>query len=92
MRKGDVFARLGGDEFIMLIPKTGMAEAQNLADRFVKGVAEMPQYANNQSITVSVGIASRSGLEATVERLLRESDSAMYYAKQLGRNRTCQFK
>ncbi len=90
-RKGDVFARLGGDEFIMLIPMTGMAEAKTLAERFVKGVAELPLYAIDLSITVSVGIASRSGLDVWAETLLRESDAAMYFAKQSGRNRICTF-
>lgn len=78
LRPGDVVARLGGDEFAVLFARCTPAQARSLAER-LRRVA-------SQWSGVSVGVAtSRDGEPAT--DVLARADSALYAAKNAGRDR-----
>lgn len=81
-------ARLGGDELVVLCPDVTAEEAAAVADRIMAGARE-PVVVNGHSVlvTVSVGIALSDGGRTTAEQLLRDSDDAMYQAKDAGRDR-----
>jgi diguanylate cyclase (GGDEF)-like protein len=88
LRKSDLCCRLGGEEFAVLLPDTKLADASHVAEKLRAAIADQPlplPGANMPlSITVSVGVAEGcSELEALLER----ADSAMYAAKNAGRNR-----
>ncbi|THC41894.1 GGDEF domain-containing protein [Massilia sp. Mn16-1_5] len=88
VRSGDVVARLGGDEFAVVLPQLGPAgEAEDIARRIVDALAE-PFLLQGQQLFVSasVGIAAYpdDGIDAAT--LLKSADTAMYSAKQNGRN------
>jgi diguanylate cyclase (GGDEF)-like protein len=83
-----VVARLAGDEFIILLPRTsGPVEAQKVADRILKSLAE-PFVVSMQELYVSasIGIAMYPEDGETAGELLKNADIAMYHAKKLGRN------
>jgi diguanylate cyclase (GGDEF)-like protein len=80
LREGDFVARLGGDEFAALLPRTGVADAEALAERLR---AEVQNVGTDASVTASVGIAM---LEDDVRRALLRADVALYEAKNSGRN------
>lgn len=88
VRRNEVFARLGGDEFAILIPHAGNNEAEALADRITKAVAQIPfQYeGNNLRLTASIGIAYYPEHAADEDELVAKADIAMYQAKQAGKN------
>jgi diguanylate cyclase (GGDEF)-like protein/PAS domain S-box-containing protein len=87
-RDSDTLCRLGGDEFVFLPTSvTNAAHAERLAAKLLAQLARPFEY-NGQplSITGSVGIALFPEDGQDFDTLLRQADSAMYLAKQQGRN------
>ena len=81
-------ARLGGDEFTMLLTNLhDVQDAGKVARRMLEALAK-PFSINGHEIfvTVSVGIAIFPADGDSVDTLLKNSDSAMYHAKEQGRN------
>ncbi|MFN3436206.1 MAG: EAL domain-containing protein [Acidovorax sp.] len=94
LRPGDTVARLGGDEFVVLAhnlaPDVETAgRAALLVAEDVRTVLEAPYAIDTHlySSTGSIGITLFPKRGEGVEDLLREADTAMYRAKDLGRNR-----
>ncbi|MDD5772003.1 MAG: GGDEF domain-containing protein [bacterium] len=87
IRSTDVFARLGGDEFIILFSEVSKSEiACVLAGRFQSSLKEIMKK-NEWPVTLSVGIAVYKKVPASVDELIKESDSIMYFAKQSGKDK-----
>ena len=80
----DVPARYGGEEFAVVLPECELAEATVVAERLRKAIAsaDLPV-----PITVSAGVATFPTHGATSESLIRATDTALYRAKDEGRNR-----
>ncbi len=87
LREGDLIARLGGDEFTIVLDQVADAHAAGTAARKVIDVLSLPFTLQGQDMYVgaSIGIAIYPGDGDTAEELLRQSDTAMYRAKTLGR-------
>ena len=87
-RPGDVVARLGGDEFALVLPELDdNAEAAQVARRIVEALSR-PFRLEGQDLFVSasVGIAGYPEHGSSAELLLKNADTAMYGAKNNGRN------
>ena len=91
VRARDLLCRFGGEEFAVLMPGTRAAQAHQALERLRSTVAAHPTLYNGASIplTLSIGLAEGSGAEASLDRLLRAADAALYAAKMEGRNRIC---
>ncbi|MBV8891646.1 MAG: diguanylate cyclase [Acidobacteria bacterium] len=85
-RQSNVVARYGGDEFIILMPETGIEQAQILAERLRLWVATDPMLAEHK-ITGSFGVASFPVHGFSVEDIIRVADAGMYVSKREGGNR-----
>jgi diguanylate cyclase (GGDEF)-like protein len=85
-RQSNVVARYGGDEFIVLMPETGVDQAQVLAERLRLWLATDPML-NERKVTGSFGVASFPLHGATVEEIIRVADAGMYVSKHAGGNR-----
>lgn len=79
VRDTDVIARYGGEEFIIVMPQTDLAGACSFSERL------RFQVANRLAITVSGGVTVAVEGD-TAESLLARADSALYSAKDGGRN------
>jgi diguanylate cyclase (GGDEF)-like protein/PAS domain S-box-containing protein len=88
VRKNEVLARLGGDEFAILLPTVQSNEAEALAERIVRAVAQIPFRFEGQSLrlTTSLGIAYFPAHAADADELVARADIAMYQAKEAGKN------
>ncbi|WP_049822856.1 sensor domain-containing protein [Arthrobacter sp. H41] len=88
VRQGDTVARLGGDEFVVLCRDATPDRAATTAARLLAALRS-PLTVDGTEITVSasVGIALSRPEHTTAEELLRDSDDAMYAAKDSGRDR-----
>lgn len=87
IRRTDLAVRWGGEEFLIILPHTGLDEAELLAERLRARVASPDFVIDHQHITVtiSLGVACSSG--QSVESTLLQADLALYSAKRDGRNR-----
>ena len=84
-RRSDVVARYGGDEFIILMPETGIEQAQVLAERLRLWLATDPMLEEHH-VTGSFGVASFPVHGFSMEDLIRVADAGMYVAKHAGGN------
>ena len=85
---GSMVARLSGDEYVVLDPTSAREPSSIVADRLLEVFREpFPLSQGDVFVTASIGIASTSSnTRATAEDLLRHADTAMYRAKDAGRN------
>jgi predicted signal transduction protein with EAL and GGDEF domain len=88
VRQGDTVARVGGDEFTVLFPDIAHADdAQRMAEKILQAFST-PFLIDGQElyVTASIGFALFPQDGEDPDTLLRNADSAMYRAKELGRN------
>lgn len=88
IRKSELAFRLGGDEFLVLLPQlANSAEAAQIARRVLQALSE-PMLVEGIELQLSgsigISIFPRDGMD--VRTLVNAADSAMYHAKQLGKN------
>jgi diguanylate cyclase (GGDEF)-like protein/PAS domain S-box-containing protein len=92
IRPSDTVARFGGDEFVIVCDDATLNDTEKIAERILEAVQQPCLIGDNEvSVTASLGIVAADEL-ATPESLLRDSDTAMYVAKSLGRNRVESFR
>lgn len=90
LRDVDVLGRLGGEEFAVMLPQTASEQALNIAERVCQAVAaaDVPlQTGPPIHVTTSIGIASLGAGDTSIGVLLNRADTALYKAKDAGRNR-----
>jgi len=90
VRAYDSVGRFGGEEFVVILPGTSRATANATAERIRAEIARSPvrSSAGQISLTASLGIVTReggAGQDATA--LLAAADTALYAAKEAGRDR-----
>ena len=93
-REGDLLARYGGEEFVCALPHTSAEQAAAWAERVRRVLAEgrVATEAGHLAVTASFGVAARSSGITTPTALLSAADTALYQAKEEGRNRVHVFR
>jgi diguanylate cyclase (GGDEF)-like protein/PAS domain S-box-containing protein len=87
-RSSDTVARIGGDEFVVLLGNLDRPEtARHVAQKVLDALSEPVTLDGHElKVTPSVGICAYPHDGKDVETLMRNADTAMYHAKQMGRN------
>jgi diguanylate cyclase (GGDEF)-like protein/PAS domain S-box-containing protein len=88
IREGDMVARLGGDEFVIVLPDVKSPRAcSKVAEKIIASAAE-PFHSGGHELylSTSIGISLYPEDGADPEALLKHADTAMYKAKEAGRN------
>ncbi len=84
-------ARYGGEEFVVALPETDEEGALELAERVRERIAstqvDLVDGTGSIAVTASVGLATQSGADVDVRRLIGAADAALYRAKRTGKNR-----
>lgn len=87
VREEDTVCRTGGDEFIILLPDTDADGAGHVAQKLVENITTLFEIDGNQLfVTLSIGISVYPDNGEDAESLNKHADTAMYRAKQAGRN------
>ena len=91
LRDYDLLFRYGGEEFLICLPDTSEETAMLIANRLKKAVEVSPLAAGQPiKMTVSIGVSSTSQF-TDPEHLIEQADTALYQAKQSGRNAVVSF-
>lgn len=92
LRTKDSLIRFGGEEFVILLPEIAATEARHIGERLRQSLEDVTSFYSPVGIlpgvTVSIGLAQmdpKDGLQSLIAR----ADSALYTAKQQGRNCLC---
>lgn len=80
-REIDLAVRYGGEEFLILLPETELSKASEVAERIRKSVM------TETEVTISIGVSSFRDEMHKMDDLTNKADSALYQAKNKGRNR-----
>lgn len=93
VRKVDVAARYGGEEFVVLLHNTNIDGAFRLAEKIRILVKDSTINADGSqiNITASFGISSFPSLSLSSGDLVKNSDQALYFSKENGRNKVTMF-
>jgi diguanylate cyclase (GGDEF)-like protein/PAS domain S-box-containing protein len=88
LRDSDIIARLGGDEFVILMQDASTVEAVNAVALKILEATSRPLLIDDQEflITASIGISTYPHDGNDMQTLLKNSDVAMYRAKESGKN------
>lgn len=92
IRKTDRAGRYGGEEFMLVLPECSGVKARELVELLLHAFRQVVFTAANQhfSCTFSAGVASTSDNSfSNIEAMIEAADTALYQAKQAGRNRVC---
>jgi diguanylate cyclase (GGDEF)-like protein len=84
-RQVDLLFRMGGEEFILLLPDTSEDDAASVAESVRQAIADAPLL-EGRPVTASIGVGGLRD-EDSVESWIKDTDAAMYAAKEGGRNR-----
>jgi diguanylate cyclase (GGDEF)-like protein len=85
LRSSDYLFRYGGEEFLAILPRTELKPACNAAARLRMAVESKAE------VTVSLGVASYGDGTGSGENLIISADTALYRAKEQGRNRVAAY-
>jgi diguanylate cyclase (GGDEF)-like protein len=89
-RANDLAARYGGEEFLLILPDTDRNTAQLIGENVCASIAALKiphEKSTFKIVTVSAGISVLSSKSyKDIAGLMRAADSALYQAKQMGRN------
>ncbi len=88
LREDDTVARMGGDEFVVLLSEVGMPDDAAYIARRITAALTRPMSLGGRElvVTASVGISIYPEDGRTASTLIKNADTAMYRAKESGRN------
>jgi diguanylate cyclase (GGDEF)-like protein len=87
-RSSDVACRYGGEEFCVLLPSTTAIEAEEVANRYREQLVQITWNDHpGLVVTASFGVTEFGPGRDSAESMLKAADTALYQAKQGGRNR-----
>jgi len=88
VRFNDVQGRIGGEEFAVLTTKTNLEGAEDLAERMRLAVEKHGQLSGSIAVkmTISTGVTGFDPCCDDINSMLERADTALYQAKDLGRN------
>jgi len=90
LREVDILGRFGGEEFILLLPETPAEQSHHVAQRLCQQFADARFEVRGElvTVTISIGVAAYED-DISLDELIDRADSAMYVAKDAGRNQAC---
>ncbi|HEY6000842.1 MAG TPA: GGDEF domain-containing protein [bacterium] len=90
LRDVDMLGRIGGEEFVVVLVETSLNQAMDTAERIRRAIAsrDIPLRYGGIHLTASLGVVSLADADRELKDLMSRADSALYLAKEGGRNRS----
>ncbi|MGH8435219.1 MAG: GGDEF domain-containing protein [Pseudomonas sp.] len=92
LRPKDSLARYGGEEFVILLPELDTEEGRSIGERLRHGLEQISSFYSPigvlPGVTLSIGLTQMRAKD-TLQSMIARADSALYQAKQQGRNCLC---
>lgn len=88
-RPADCVARYGGEEFIILLPNTNVKGAYNIGKRMLKSISDLRFDIDGEVVKMTCSVGASTTIPEIAQDqsdLIKDADSALYYAKEHGRN------
>lgn len=90
--RNELIARLGGDEFVILVPNASVSLIESITSNIIDAISEPYNAISSQiSLAIAQGVAITGDKTLPAADLLRQADTAMYRAKEQGRNKVVLF-
>lgn len=89
LRQGDLACRWGGEEFLVLLRRCGKTQAMEVDARLREQLRHVARAELGHELAFSSGLALMQPDDAELKTLLRRADTALYAAKQAGRDQLC---
>jgi Amt family ammonium transporter len=86
IRQQDILARWGGEEFVLLLHIGDLVIAEKIVEKLREDI-EKAEFTTVKHLTVSFGVSDFRNLEQNFDDVLKNADTALYQAKENGRNR-----
>lgn len=89
LRRQDTVARIGGEEFAVILPETEAKKAFAVAESLRLAIEQSKTRVDEKNeikYTLSIGVATLTGDDDSLDAMMQRADSALYQAKQSGRN------
>jgi len=93
-RKTDLACRFGGEEMSVILPKTDLNGAVEIAEKIKTSISEMSFQAPNgkeTGVKVSIGVSQLNKEDENGNQMVKEADEAVYKAKEDGRNQVVKY-
>lgn len=88
-RNQDIVARMGGEEFCIILPRTPIAIALDIADRCRQKIGSTP--IGPVRVTASFGVSGTENGAKNYNEIIHQADLALYHSKENGRNKATAF-
>jgi diguanylate cyclase (GGDEF)-like protein len=88
-REHDIVARFGGEEFVLVLPNVDEKDALNISEKIRTDISK--NTINDINVTVSIGVSLNNANKNEFDVLFKDADSALYKAKNMGRNQIVLF-
>jgi diguanylate cyclase (GGDEF)-like protein len=94
LRKSDLVGRIGGEEFAILLPHAGRKDAMDIAEKMRAAIAHLRVAGRDAPVSASAsfGVATLDRSVGDIDALLKRADTALYAAKEDGRNRCVEWR
>lgn len=86
LNEDQLFARYGGEEFVLALKDCSASEAEHVGNYLREYLKSRPLVTAEGEIAVTMSLGVAEGTENTLQQLLHKADTALYAAKQAGRN------
>ena len=88
LRESDILARYGGEEFILFLPHTSPTEGYHVAERLRLSVEQSNIFSGDKVLNVTISLGLSASMNANLNLVIKEADTALYESKTSGRNKT----